>query len=151
MTDFLAKALPAPTVLGAFAALSLITVSPASAQDSDDDAASEMTEGEERLARMLEGRVAGEPLDCIRTRPSESALTIQDTAYVYGRGKTIYVQQTRHPEDIDRNDIVVIQRFNGTRLCRLDLATTIDRNTGFFTGNVQFDQFIPYTRVEDEG
>ncbi|MEE4199705.1 hypothetical protein [Erythrobacter sp.] len=112
----------------------------------------EMSEGEEKLAELLEGRVAGEPQNCINTRPSGLQLTvIADTAYVYGRGNTIYVQRTIDPSSIGRNDVIVTQRFSGTRLCRLDFANSIDRITGFFTGPVQFDYFVPYTRVESDG
>jgi hypothetical protein len=101
---------------------------------------------------MLEGRVAGEPQTCIRTMPTQQMTTIEGTAYVYGRGNTIYVQRTQNPETIDRSDALVIQRFNGTLLCRQDLATTVDPVVGFFTGVVQFEDFIPYTRVDaDEG
>ena len=113
----------------------------------------EMTKGEKRLAKMLEGRVAGEPQTCIRTLPSERSVTFDKTAYVYGRGDTIYVQRTRNPDKIDDRDTLVIQRFgNATQLCRHDIVTTIDPFIGFMTGVVLFDDFVPYTRVDkDEG
>jgi len=123
----------------------------ASDQDSDEDAKpaqSEMTEGEERLARLLEGRVAGEPQNCIRQLLNERLTVIDKTAYVYGSGRTIYVQRTRNPEDIDRDDALVSRRFNASELCKQDVVTTIDPVLGFFTGAVFFDDFIPYTRVE---
>jgi hypothetical protein len=151
MTDCLARTLPAAApILGGIAALSLISAAPVTAQESEEDAPEAMTKGEESLARMLEGRVEGKPQDCIRALPSQPVRTIEETAYVYGRGKTIYVQRTKRPEDIDRDDIVVVQRFDATRLCRQDFATTIDRFQGFFTGGLQFDEFVPYTRVDNE-
>lgn len=135
--------------VGPLAALALIGAQPALAEDVPDAAPVEMTKGEERLAKLLEGRVAGEPQNCIRQRLNDNMTVIEETAYVYGRGKTIYVQRTQNPEDIDRNDALVLRRFNGTQLCRQDLVTTIDPVLGFFTGAVFFDDFIPYTRVED--
>lgn len=144
----------------AIAALALMGTSPVVADDAPEDNApenngsdqhsEEMTKGEEKLARLLEGRVAGEPRDCINDFRSTRMQTIDETAYVYGRGKTIYVQRTRDPGDIDRDDVLVIRRFGSTQLCRLDFITTVDRFSGFFTGGVQFDQFVPYTRVEEE-
>ena len=126
---------------------------PLAAQDSPDvetqAEAPAPTKGEQRLAKLLEGRVAGEPVNCIRTFPRDRMQTIDKTAYVYGSGSTIYVQRTRTPESIDDSDALVIQRFNPTTLCRVDIATTIDPFTGIFTGAVFFDDFVPYTRVKD--
>ena len=114
-----------------------------------------LSKGEQRLARILDGRVAGEPLSCIRNMPSQRMQTIDGVAYVYGSGNTVYVQRTRSPEAIDNNDTLVVTRTNGTQLCRFDIATTIDRFNGFFTGAVLFEDFVPYTRVApgtaDEG
>ena len=103
---------------------------------------------EAKLAKLLEGRVAGEPVRCIRTVPSQRMTTIDRTAYVYGSGNTIYVQRTRDPDQIDDNDALVTQRFNPSELCRLDQMTTVDRVLGFFTGAVFFEDFVPYTRVK---
>ena len=131
------------------AALALIAAPPALDEEESGDEAVEMTEGEERLARMLEGRVAGEPQNCIRHRLNERLTVIDDTAYVYGRGRTIYVQRTTSPEDIDSRDTLVSRRFNSSQVCRQDVVTTIDSFNGFFTGAVFFEEFVPYTRVED--
>lgn len=145
-----APKLSAP-IAAAITGLALLAAGPVLADEGNSDQAEvkEMSKGEQRLAKMLEGREAGAPLDCITTHPSNSMVTIADTAYVYGRGNVIYVQRTEDPEGIDRNDVLVTRRHNGTRLCRLDIASTVDRHAGFFTGNVRFAQFVPYTRVKD--
>jgi len=109
------------------------------------------SEGEARLARMLEGRVEGEPVRCIRTLPSQRMETIERTAYVYGSGHTIYVQRTRNPDQISTGDALITNRFNGSQLCRLDQVTTVDRVLGFFTGAVFFEDFVPYTRAKTAG
>ena len=121
------------------------------APDAEASETREMTKGEKRLAKLLEGREAGEPVNCIRTLPTERMQTIDGTAYVYGRGDTIYVQRTTDPEDIDSNDALVSRRFNATQICRQDVMTTIDPMLGFFTGAVFFEKFVPYTRVEGDG
>ncbi|MHA7820869.1 MAG: hypothetical protein ACX930_14575 [Erythrobacter sp.] len=134
------------------AAAALFAAQPALAENQDDDAKVAMTEGEQELAKLLEGRVAGEPQSCIRSRLNDRMTVIDETAYVYGRGKTIYVQRTRDPEDIDSRDALVSRRFSGSQVCKLDVVTTIDPFNGFLTGVVFFDDFVPYTRVEsDEG
>ena len=130
------------------AAVALLAAQPALAEHHESDAAETMTEGELELAELLEGRVAGEPQSCIRTRLTDRMTVIDETAYVYGSGRTIYVQRTRNPDKIDDHDTLVSRRFSASTLCKLDMMTTIDAFSGFFTGVVFFDDFIPYTRVE---
>lgn len=136
------------TLIG-MASLSLATA-PALADDHGDDSKpAEMTKGEKKLAKELEGRVAGEPTSCVTTLPHDSLRIIDRTALVYGRGKTIYVNYTRNPETLDDSDVLVIKRTDGSRLCRLDSVTTVDRGSHMFSGVIFLDDFIPYTRVED--
>jgi len=144
---------PASALASGFAALALVMAGPAYAEEhSDESDSAELTKGEQELAELLEGRVAGEPQNCIRVRPNYRLTTIDDTAYVYGRGQTIYVQRTRHPDKIDDREALVTRRFGGSQLCRQDVMNTIDPTLGFFTGAVFFEEFIPYTRVdEDDG
>ncbi|SMQ75842.1 hypothetical protein SAMN06297468_2992 [Altererythrobacter xiamenensis] len=108
-------------------------------------------EGEEKLAKLLEGREAGEPRTCIPQRGSDRMRVIDKTAIVYGRGDTIYVQRTSDPEQIDDSDVLVVRRFGGSQLCRLDNVTTVDRYSGFFSGFHIFEEFVPYTRVDQDG
>lgn len=114
--------------------------------------AKEKKSGEQELAELLEGRVAGEPMKCIPTRRSSDSMTIIDgTAIVYKDGRTIYVNRTAHPESLDWGDVLVINRFTGSELCKLDRVTTVDRGGGFFTGVVFLEDFVPYTLPENDG
>jgi hypothetical protein len=112
--------------------------------------AKEKKSGEQELAEMLEGRVAGEPMRCIPTWRSDSMSIIDNTAIIYKRGRTIYVNRTAHPESLDWDDVLVIHRFSGSELCKLDRVTTIDRSGGYFTGVVFLTDFVPYTLPEKE-
>lgn len=138
------------------AGASLAVTAPVLAQDEEPDVPSTeeskepMTKGEKQLAKLLEGRVKGEPQNCIRTFPTQQSRTIDKTAYVYGRGNTIYVQRTTRPERINDRETLITRRFGATtRLCRQDIAQTIDPLTGIFAGAVFFDDFIPYTLVKE--
>jgi hypothetical protein len=142
MVRFTRSALVAGAALGLLAA-------PALASDDENAQNTELSEGEKELAKLLEGRVAGEPQSCIRNFSTQRMRTIEDTAYVFGRGRTIYVQRTRDPESIDDDDVLVMQLW-GSQICRLDQITTIDRFSGFFSGVVFFEDFVPYTRVDDD-
>lgn len=143
-------------LLTAFAAASLLA-GPAIAQDviaqdaiAQENAAAEPTKGEVALAKLLEGRVAGEPRSCVRTLPSENIKVIDGTALVVGRGNTIYVNVPQDPESLDDSDVLVIRKTNGSNLCRLDWVETRDRVGGFYNGNVLLNDFVPYTRAKDQ-
>lgn len=108
--------------------------------------AKDNAKGEEKLAKLLEGRVAGEAKSCINTNRNDNMQVIDNTAIVYKDGNTIWVNRTAHPENLDRDDILVINRFSGSQLCRLDQVTTIDQGSGFFTGVVFLQDFVPYRK-----
>lgn len=111
-------------------------------------AAPQMTKGEAKLAKLLEGRVAGEPQRCARTSPSANIEIIDDTALVVGRGRTIYVNVPHDPGSLDDNDVLVMRKLNANELCRLDSVETRDRSGWFYSGNVFLNDFVPYTRVD---
>jgi hypothetical protein len=104
--------------------------------------------GEEQLAEMLKGRVAGTPVSCIPTYRNVNSTIIDKTAIVWRDGRTIYVNRTRNPQNLDWNDILVIQKFSASQLCKLDTVNTIDRGGGFLTGVVFLTDFVPYTLPE---
>lgn len=102
--------------------------------------------GEAQLQKMLEGRVAGEPVSCITTMGRDRLRVIDETAVVYDGGRTIYVARPTDRRQLSRNDVLVIERTSGTQLCTMDIIRTIDRSTGFRTGAVFLEPFVPYTR-----
>ena len=130
----------------ATAALSLLAAPALQAQDR-----AEMTKGEAKLAKMLEGRVAGKPSDCIRTIGSRNLQQIDKTALVYRDGDTIWVNYTRSPKYIDDSDYLVIRKFSGSQLCRSDQVTTRDRFGNFFSGVIFLEDFVPYRLPENAG
>ena len=137
-------------VAGALAA-GLAFAAPVQARDERRDTreAMGMTKGEERLAKMLEGRVAGEPQTCIHDFQSRGTTIIDRTALVFKVGDTLWVNRTRNPDAIDDDDRLVIRKFNATRTCRYEPVTTQQRQTGFYTGNLFLTDFVPYRRVDD--
>ena len=106
------------------------------------------TKGEQRLAKLLEGRVAGEPVRCIRGFRNLPMQTIDRTAYVYGSGNTIWVQRTRNPEQIDDSDYLQVNRRDSSQICRDDQTVQVEAYSGIFSGAVFFEDFVPYTRVK---
>ncbi|WP_120717099.1 hypothetical protein [Tsuneonella amylolytica] len=108
--------------------------------------AGERRTGEQKLAKMLEGRVAGEPVSCVDTYRNRQSQIVEGAAVVYGSGRTIWVNRTARPQDLDRWDAMLTKQF-GTRLCRQDIVTTFDTSTGMYTGNIFLTDFVPYTRA----
>ncbi|MCP5395343.1 MAG: hypothetical protein H6918_01170 [Sphingomonadaceae bacterium] len=138
--------------LGAMAC-GLLVASPAAADNHEAADAPQLSKGEQRLAKMLEGREAGKPESCIYTRGNGSLQVIDKTAIVYRSGKTVWVNRTQHPESLDDSDYMVIQKFgDASRLCKLDNVTTRSRTGNFFSGVIFLEDFVPYRKVDkDEG
>jgi hypothetical protein len=103
--------------------------------------------GEARLAQLLEGRTPGQPVSCINTMRSDQLETIDGTALVYHGGKTIWVARPVDPDMLGRNDAIVMNRFDGARLCVQESMRTIDRYDHHFTGVVMLKDFVPYTKA----
>jgi hypothetical protein len=125
----------------ASAALAL-TASAASAAS----AATVAERGEERLARMLEGRIAGEPVSCISAIRSNKLHVIDEVGLVYDAGETVYVARPVDRRMLSWNDVLVMDRFSSSRLCAQEPMRTIDRSGGYFTGIVFLEDFVPYSR-----
>jgi hypothetical protein len=100
---------------------------------------------EAQLARMLEGRTAGEPVKCVNAFRSNDIRVIDNVGIVYDAGRTIYVARARHPDQLDHWDVPVIERFGG-QLCTNDIMRTVDRSSGHMTGPLFLEDFVPYTR-----
>lgn len=102
--------------------------------------------GEEQLAEMLKGRVAGKPVDCINLQMAGSSTVIDKTAIVYQSGSTYYVQRPRVGADSLDSDDVLVTRLYSSDLCSIDTIQLHDRSSGFWRGFVGLDKFVPYTR-----
>jgi hypothetical protein len=98
-----------------------------------------------KLAKMLEGRTAGEPLACIPVPKGARLEVIDGVAMVYKSGDILYVARPSDPEMLGRDDVLVIERYS-SQLCHTDVVRTIDRQGGYFTGVVFLGKFVPYRK-----
>ena len=106
--------------------------------------------GEAKLAKMLEGRVAGEPVSCLRPMQQDRMSVIDGTAFVFRDGRTIWVNRPASARFLDDSDIPVFT-LHGSSLCRLDQVEMRDR-TSMMRGPVfVLEEFVPYTRPAEEG
>jgi len=103
---------------------------------------------ETRVAEMLEGRTAGEPRNCITALNSSDLRVLEHVGIVYERGDTIWLARASDPRQLGISDVPIFDRF-GSQLCRTDVIRTVDRGSGFFTGSVFLEPFVPYTRTAE--
>lgn len=85
-------------------------------------------------------------VDCIDTRFRNVSLRAVGNKLVYRESRNrIFVSETAGGcENVARGDALVTRQF-GPRLCRGDIATTLDRAARFETGSCAIGPFTPYT------
>ena len=105
---------------------------------------------EDQLAKLLEGRVAGKPQNCIPLSTTQSSQIIDKTAIVYKSGNTYWVNRPRGgAESLDDDDILVT-KTTGSQLCSIDTVQLHDRTSHFYSGFVSLGEFVPYRRPKAE-
>lgn len=101
---------------------------------------------EARLAKTLEGRVAGKPVNCIAQRQIQSTEIFERTAIVYKMGRTWYVNRPVNGANfLDRNDVLVTDT-RSPDLCNVDIVRLLDPGTRFQSGTIGLGNFVPYTK-----
>ena len=105
---------------------------------------------QQRLDKLLEGRVAGKPVNCLSSADTRDVRVIDKTAIVYSTGNTIYVNRTTNPASLDSDDILV-SKIWGNGPCKLDTIQLHDRSMGSWRGFVGLEEFVPYRKVGKAG
>ncbi|MCD2323065.1 hypothetical protein LQ953_03435 [Sphingomonas sp. IC-56] len=103
---------------------------------------------EMRLQKMLEGRVAGAPVNCIAQGPGISSTIVDGKAIVYRSGRTLYVNEPESDPRALRGDDILVTRTFGSQLCSTDVVQMVDRLGGFPRSPVFLGKFVPYTKPE---
>ena len=95
--------------------------------------------------KLLAGKTPGTPQDCIDTRWTRPQLTAYDGKLLYRVSKKlVYVTDTGGGcEAVARGDTIVTRQFQ-TRLCRGDIAQTINLPARIPSGSCAMGAFVPY-------
>jgi hypothetical protein len=102
---------------------------------------------EARLARALEGRTAGQPVDCLNLQDIQSSEIIDHTAILYRTsGDWLYVNRPRAGQSSLDDDDILLTDTHTSQLCSIDIVTLLDRSSRFFSGSVALGKFVPYTK-----
>jgi hypothetical protein len=108
--------------------------------------AGERQSPEMKLQKLLDGRIAGKPVDCINLSSVSSSQIIDGRAIVYRVGARLYVNEPRSGADrLDDDDVMVTRTF-GSQLCSIDTVHLVDSTSRFPRGFVQLGKFVPYTK-----
>ena len=101
------------------------------------------------LAKAIEGRTAGEPVDCLNLRDIRSTRIIDRTAILYEtRGGTIYVNKPQGgASSLDKWDVLVTDT-RSSRLCDIDIVRLYDTGSNFQSGFVNLGAFVPYRKAK---
>jgi hypothetical protein len=101
-----------------------------------------------QLQKMLAGRVAGKPVNCISLSGSNSSQIIDGKAIVYRVGSRLYVNEPRSGAQSLHRDDILVTRTIGSQLCSIDTVRLIDRGSRFPRGFVSLGQFVPYSKIK---
>ncbi|MEN9682678.1 MAG: hypothetical protein RLZZ427_429 [Pseudomonadota bacterium] len=101
---------------------------------------------QQQLDKLLAGREAGKPVDCISLADTRDMVVIDKTAIVYRGGSVVYVNRPKNPEHL-RSDDILVTHPTGSQFCSLDIVETVDRTGHFSTGFISLDSFVPYRRI----
>lgn len=99
--------------------------------------------------RLVEGKVAGAPVDCLPRFDSNNMRVIDDQTAVFDSpGDRVYVTRFNGScSNLGNSGYALVTRQYGTdRLCRGDIAQVVQTSTGMSVGSCVFGDFVPYTR-----
>ncbi len=101
---------------------------------------------DEQLARLIEGRMAGKPQDCLMQRDIRASRIIDGKAIVYETSSgTVYVNTPTGASSLHR-DSVMLTDTHSDQLCSMDIVKLLDPSTHMQAGSVGLGKFVPYTK-----
>lgn len=123
----------------------------ANAQADDRERTPRVERAEQRISEMIEGRVAGEPRQCVPVlnQASLRLQVIEHFGVIYRQGSTLWVARAKEPDRLRRDDVPIFQRIT-SQVCTNDITITVDRFNGFFTGSLILEDFVPYTKPDPQ-
>ena len=127
-----AKLIPA-----ALAATALVAAIPVAAANE---------KGEAKLAKLIDGRVAGEPVRCLDSSKRRNLEVIDRTALVFKDGDTYYVNRPAGVDFLTWSDVPVFEIWGG-QLCKMDIVHLHDRSSGLRGPSLSMGEFVPYKRA----
>src|SRR5690606_4944258 len=92
---------------------------------------------EAKLAKAIEGRQAGKPVDCLQLRDIRSSEIIDGKALVYRTTNgTVYINTPRSGASSLRWGNILVTDTRSSQLCSIDIVRLYDQASRFQTGFV---------------
>jgi hypothetical protein len=105
---------------------------------------------QQKLANEFAGLVPGEPVSCLPLSPAQQYRTeVYGSTIVYVASRTLkYRNETGGGcGGVGHRDDILITNSPTGRLCRGDLARTVDRASRIETGGCALGEFTPYRKA----
>ena len=103
-------------------------------------------QGEAKLAKILDGRVAGKPVQCLTSFQRREMQVVDRTALVFRDGDTLYVNRPDGVSFLTWSDVPVFKLWTSD-LCAMDIAQLRDRSTGMPGASMVMREFVPYRKA----
>lgn len=115
-----------------------------------DQIAAENARAEAKLQQHLAGKVAGKGQDCLHTFRAQDMVRIDDDTILFRDGsRRIYRNELSGACNGlgSSNYTLVTNNYGGSgRLCRGDIARTVDLTSGMTVGGCAIGEFVPYSQ-----
>jgi hypothetical protein len=101
----------------------------------------------DKAMRLLAGKVAGPPQDCISTINANDMVWLDHSTVAFKRGSNlVYVNHFNGGCDNYADRYALVTRQVTGQLCRGDIAQLVDPVAHYALGSCNFGEFIPYRR-----
>lgn len=101
----------------------------------------------DELARILKGRTAGTPVDCISLHRIRSSRIINNNSIVFTDiGGTKYVNTPTSGANFLQDGLTLVINTSIDQLCNVDVVRLVDTTTRMGAGSVGLGQFVPYPK-----
>lgn len=101
---------------------------------------------EAKLAKALEGRTPGKPVDCIQLHNIQSSRIFNGTAILYDTGSKLYLNRPTSGASSLRDSDVLVTDTHSPQLCSIDIVRLYDNTSHMQDGFVGLGKFVPYTK-----
>ena len=105
--------------------------------------------GQERLAELTAGKVAGQARTCLPSYRSNDMVVIDENTIAFRDGSRVWVNHMQGGCSNLRAGgpyALVTKSFGGMGMCRGDIAQVADVQNGFTVGSCVFGDFVPYVK-----
>lgn len=106
-------------------------------------------EAEQHLNKLLAGKSAGQPVNCLPSWKSNDMVVVDDNTVVFrDNANRVYVNNFRDGcSNLGSGWYALLTRRTGSTLCSGEIAEVIDTSSGMTVGACSLGEFVPYTRA----